>query len=411
MKIWSQSLAALMGCLVLGGTALADNAAVAASDATVVTTTMQDEVDQLPADNVAYFAANRQVKVKLDLLAALQDEKAELENALVTVVRPDGTASDYVPNADGIVTIDNVQKGVHALTSSSDRIHGTIATYFTEQQGVDQADPLALANQPAPLQMTMLKVKSDDLRSAIDNVRGLTSTDSGFGGDVNAGQAYNYRVSLGDDGLLRGRIVLLTRDSSISAGGVDVTIYFNGRAVGSTVSDDQGNFQMSGLRSGVHGIVASGPAGFAAFAFEAIGPSDVAMVSKSGQTLVAAEAVAVDVLPVVLVPPKMVQPVVDAITRYYPNLNEPLTSADGAAIADAPVGAPIGPMAGGFSPAPYGSSPMGGGGGGFSGGGAGGGSGLIGLAGLGVIGAVIATTSDDDNNAITPPQPVSPALP
>jgi hypothetical protein len=222
---------------------------------------------------------------------------------------------------------------------------------------------------------------------------------------------FNYNVSLGSEGTLTGQLIRFTNDDGF-LGDTAVTIYFNGTAVGTTTTDVDGKFQIAGLRPGVHGLVASGRAGYSAFAFDAFDAHDLAMTNSAGQTLVVAMAAkTTDVLPVVLIPPPMVPATIVAVEDYYPTLREP-SDMDGS-IVDAPVGDPIGPVAGAFTPGPMGAAPLGGGGG-FSGGGGGGfgGGGIGGLAGLAGIGAIIAATSDDDdNNAILPPQPASPSIP
>ncbi len=404
---------ALLVCGALSTTTFAQQSfAVDPAATRLVKFAIQDEVDQLPADNMAYFSAAKKVKVKLDLLAAMQNESAELTNALVTVVRPSGKSENYTPDSDGMITIENVEKGVHAVVASSDRVHGTMPFFFDEEPNNDAAanDPLALANEAAPVQLTMLKIKDTELRKAVDRVRDVEGSDMSRLASVGPiGERYTYRVKLSADGTLYGRVILVGKDNGLSPADVNITIYFKGNPIGSTVSDSSGNFRMAGVQPGVHGLVASGRPGYAAFAFEAIEMANVASISSNGETLVSFASEATDKVPVVLVPPELTPGCVEAITTYYPSMNDPLNPT-----ADPIVGDPIGPVGNGFSPAPFGGTPyssgFSGGGGGGGPVGFGGGGGFAALAPLLILPALL--NPDDDNNVvITPMQPASQSQP
>lgn len=407
-----------LGCLIMSPAAFAQSPVsekAPKSSGRLVANVLQDEVDTLPADNTGFFTAARKVKLKLDLLAAMQDEQAELSDALVTVVRPDGSSDKFTPDADGMVTIDDVQPGAHAVVASAERVHGTMLYHFDKQPGAG-ADTMSLDNEPSPVQMTLLRIRESELRSAIDRVRDVDAGSASVANNITAGDRFNYRVGLSAGGTLQGQVILATRQA-ISPAGVDVSVFFNGQKVASTTSDQRGFFQVSGLRSGVHGLIASGPVGYSAFAFDANLPTEVAASGAGSSTLVSKLNQAGDTLPVVLVPPQMVQPVVQAITTYYPRINRTNDDELGAPLALP--GSPIAPPVAGFSPTPggFGGGGLSGGGGGLSGGGgglagAGGLGGLGGLAGLGAVGAAVAvSTSDDDNAPIALPPVASPSLP
>ncbi|TWU46372.1 hypothetical protein Poly51_57680 [Rubripirellula tenax] len=398
-------------CAVVVGNAKADQANQEAEQTQVAVA--QVDAEPLPADNVAYFSDSRQVKVKLDLLSALQDEATELANAQVTVVRPSGKTSRLKPDNRGVVTIDNVESGLNVLTVSSDRVHGTTVLNFKKQPAAADQDDLSLAPDAEPTQMTLLKIKAETLRSALDRIADIKGMSKSSINLDDVGDRFNYRVKLGADGLLLGRLVLVDRNDQTSINDVNITIYFNGNQVGSTTSDSDGNFELTGVRPGVHGLVASGKAGYAAFAFRASAMSGVVDTSTAPSTLVSTAVQSTDVLPVVLVPPTMITNVVESITKYYPRLNEPSVAeqADPLVNSDT-IGDPIGPIGSGAGSAPYGGAPMGGGG--FSGGGSGsaglgGGSGIAGLAGTAAV--ISAIDNNDDNAVVTPSTPVSPSVP
>ncbi|TWU51190.1 carboxypeptidase-like regulatory domain-containing protein [Rubripirellula reticaptiva] len=406
------AFAGLLGCCVFLGAASAEDEAP--SSANVVQTNQAatpETILRLPADNVAYFSESREISIQLDLLSAFKNDSAELESVDVRLIRPDGKASALNPDSDGLVTINNVETGMHVLVALGERSHGTMLFYFDKKSDGSDVDALALKSKPLPVKMTMLKIKSQELGPAIDRVRSLQGKSFEVGDLVQRGERFNYRVTLGDNNTLRGRVVPINTDNINLLGGVNVSIFYNGTEVGNTVTDKQGYFQIARVRSGVHGLVASGSMGYTAFAFEASDATDIAMTSANGETFVSADASDADLLPVVLVPPPMMRPVVTSIVGSYGNLEKsaPEPTVDSASDM---VGGPIGPVGGGFTP-PVGNAPMNGGG--FSGGGGGssfggGFSGGGGLAGIGAVGALIAT-SNDDNSAITTPTAASPSIP
>ncbi len=415
-----KTLAALLGfCLMTGPVAFAQTSVDPFGDDNPVAkespTTQQ--LGRLPADNVAFFGASQVVRVKLDLMSVMPDAAAELNRAKVTVIRPNGEVSLFRPDFDGTVLINDATPGLHAIIASGGSVHGAMMYYF-EEKTVDLAgktpaktvaDALDQGSDARPVQMTMLQISEQELRSAIDRCRGVNARMSPVIGAGVMAERFSYQVKLGPEGTLTGQLVPFANRNGVLAG-TDVTIYFNGDAVGTTKADANGRFQIAGLRSGVHGLVASGGAGYTAFAFDASDPGDVVMTNTDGESFVTAMAQATGVLPVVLIAPPMVPGVVSAVENDYPSMQQP---GDGM-IVDAPLGEPIGPVAGAFTPGPMAGSPIGGGaGGGFGGGGGGfGGGGLGGLAGLAGIGAIIAATSDDDdNNAIAAPEPISPSRP
>lgn len=406
------AIATLLGCCVFSSAIAVSDAT--ADDATTTPTGFVDTlssvksdvaVDRFPVDNVAYLDTSRSVRVKLDMMSAVQDSTAELDGALVTVVRPDGKASSYAPDANGMIAIDNVIPGPHAIIASAERVHGAMLYYFDEAPANATRDQIGADASGSQVMMTMLRIRGKELRAAIDRCRSVTARMNPFDGLGPMSKRFGYSVNLGDEGTLTGQLVPFGNEDGVLSD-TDVTIYFNGTAVGTTMTDANGRFQIAGLRPGVHGLVASGRAGYSAFAFDAYDQGDVAKATVGGQTLVSALAPESDVLPVVLVPPPMVQTLVQVVESSVPGVQDSQESTDlGDSIVDAPLGDPIGPIGGAFGQTP--GAP----GGGFAGGGGADGVGIGGLAGLAVTGALIAATSDDDNNAIAPAPIASPSIP
>lgn len=388
---------------------------------------MQDETNELPSENTAFFTAAGEVKLKLDLLDAMSGLD---EDVLVTVIRPDGQSREFTAGADSTVTIDQAEVGPHAIVASGKGTHGTTLLYFEDAKSDPFVDSLEKDFQAADLQparMTLFQVDPNELMTLVDEATG-----SGPGGDassrtatleldddIRTGGSFGFRVSLDDDGVLRGQVMSIAkREGGVSLAGTQIVIFFEGAPVGATTCDAGGLWKVDAVRPGVHGLIAVGPAGYAAMAFEATEANNLAgTVNRSGTTLVRADTLqAAPRLPVVLVPPAMVPAVSQAITSYYParpTLTDPGAGAAGAeaiagAMSLAPSVAGIQGLSGGQPAGPGNAGPGGGGAGGAGAGGAGAGGaaggigGLGGLAALGAVGAVAATSLDDDDDPVGP---------
>jgi len=219
-------------------------------------------------------------------------------------------------------------------------------------------------------------------------------------GDFKLANQTAYRVRLNSEGTLDGRVVIADRDLVASKRYASVTIFKDRQPVARTTANAaDGSFGLPNLAVGIYGVIAAGPAGYSAFAFEVLPPAaDLAVTRDPTNLPVSLQAsVAASKLYVFLIPPKLMSRVRDEISTFYGS------------------GAPSSNMTMG----PTGGFPGGGGGfggGGSGGGGFGGGGSGIGGGGFGGLGALIAlpliiSLADDNNNAINnnfPPVIVSP---
>lgn len=368
----------------------------------------QDETRRLPSDNAALFtAASRQVSISLDLLSGDASGSA-LAGTLVTVVDASGNARQFTADDTGMVTVDEAQEGPHAVVASTDTAHGSSLFMFEEQE--DAADAIdADLVETKPARMTLLNITADGLLPIIDDYLVTAEAaddaspfaDDQLAGDTPIGPGFGFQVELGPNGELSGQVVSVAGNATgQSLAGTTVVILKDGQAVARDVTDADGRFALSGVRPGVHGVIAAGPAGYAAFAFEAISGDAVTVRPNAPITFVSTRLMAAGQLPVVLIPPQMVPAVIDSIRDFYPagpaGVAEVGAGAGAAALAPGIAAAVGGAFAG--APAAQSVGSFGSGGGGAAGAGIGGGAGgLAMLAAVGGGAAYLLSEDDDDD--------------
>ena len=129
-----------------------------------------------------------------------------------------------------------------------------------------------------------------------------------------AGPRHEYSVRLTTDGRLLGQVITRSPDggSMQLAANNDLVLLRDGQRIGQSRSDARGQFQFPGIAPGVYGIVAAGPAGYTAFAFEAAS-SATAQISSDGKRFVARQAETEERLPVVMIPQSMTDEMVEEL--------------------------------------------------------------------------------------------------
>lgn len=363
----------------------------------LIAVAVQDEARKLPKDITALVSrADRRVRFEIVKLAGASGQS--LAGTPVTVIDSEGTKTNLQADSTGIATLDNAKAGLHAVVIGTDQGHSAIPVAIRESEEVPAADlPVAVA--PAvklPLvevdPLSVMKLASQSLPAP-----GTASFGDIDGDFVSAGSVsnqYGYRVMLGSAGQLTGQVISLVRGgvSSADVAGTRVMIYRGNNLVGEAIADAQGFFRIQGIGPGVFGLIAVGPGGYAAFGFEAYAPQTIAgSGGSSRKTFVSAPATGDgDLLPVVLVPPALVEPMLVALEQSYGPLLGP-----GAGVAPAGAAA-IGPAA--MAGAGAGGGMGGMGGGGAAAGGSIGGLGALGLAAAAIPAAVIAAESSSDDS-------------
>ncbi|WP_153559013.1 hypothetical protein [Roseimaritima sediminicola] len=395
---------------------------------------LQGERKEVPDD---FFVELEQSRLRLKLQDfGLEDAQQGLEDSLVTLITPSGARQQPPSDAQGNVAFENVDEGPLGIVVTGPDQHATVAVYArplgrapaageSAEDGADaQAEPadeplVAAAN---PFRLPVMRIGASEV---LKNTAGYTpqaAPTKSFSSEQYAGfLRYNsvptlyYRVRMQADGRVPGKVfTMVDPDLPLDYSGTNVTVYRAGEYIQSTPTTPEGFFEVTGIRPGVYGVVAAGPLGYAAFAFEVVPSGDGPLpepnvaATKAAPTIrtvafrdgeVAADGVS-DILFVPLIPPAML----DTLRRTLLEAYSPfLGGGDGGFAAGTPFGG--GPFGGGgFGGGGFGGGGFGGGGGG--GGGLGGG-GLLGVAGLA---AGLAALGDDDGGVV-PPGVTSPFLP
>lgn len=380
-----------------------------------IATKMQDEPLRLPRDNTATLSASkRSFNIDLQYLA---DVNAPTE-AMLTVVRPDNQRQDVEPDANGNFVVPNAVDGLYALFARTATGIATIPFYIKNSADA-AADPFPNPDIPEPAGA----VSDDDntisvglIANSRDSVERLADQYVYYKEperiepnryEYQPQVRHGYQVRQGADGLVRGRIIIPTRNPQNRdlLANNNVFLVKNGVRIENVVSAEDGTFAFVNATPGFYGLVAAGPAGYTAFPFEVL-PAD-AIAQKTADSIAEAgfvvtkAAVPVDELPVVMIPPEMAPAVIQIQREERDARLLPSVASNELPLSPAPFdsGVPGYTAGGGF-----------GGGGSFGGGGGGGGLGGLGsAAALLAPLAVVAAASDDDG--IQVPTPASPLVP
>ncbi len=388
----------------------------------LVATAIQDEARKIPEDNTAYFSrADRKVRFQLVKLSGAEGQT--LAGASVKVIGPSGEEAKLTADAEGIATLENAKPGLHALVVAGKDGHTAVPIALREESLAQAADAAAMVSAPTvklPLMdidpKEVLRLTGSYLSPEMSG--GYDEIDNDFVTTGEVSQGLQYRVRLGDDGTLSGQVYSLVRNgvSTYGVAGTNILIYQSNQLVSRTTADQAGKFYVPNMVPGVYGLVGAGPAGYAAFGFEAYQaatvaklPNDKTLVSvrPSATELTAANNLAPgSVLPVLLIPPAMVPAVIEQIRAA----GFPVGTGTDGVVADAGLSSPVP----GIGQAPLGAGPGGAVGGGFGGGfgggtggvGLGGGAGgLLGLAAIGGIAAAAINADNNNNNGFLGPLP------
>jgi len=386
----------------------ADESNQGAEPSTLVAVTVQDEPRKLPKDITAMLSrTDRRVRFELVKLAGNSDQS--LAGMSVTVIDPNGQTKLIKSDASGIAMLDDAKPGLHAVVIGGAQGHGAIPFAIREMQEEDEAadaPKIAMSKKgPATLRLPLIDTEPNEVIKIARSSRrsGVASNfsdiDTDFVSTASVSDAFGYRIRLSQTGALSGQLLSLVRSGISTAGveGTSVMVYRGNALAGEAVADQNGFFRIENLASGVYGLIAVGPSGYAAFGFDAYSAQTIAQSRlDENVTLVSTASMAPgdgDVLPVVLVPTPMVEPLIQSLEQSYGPL---LDGGQGASLAAGLPGLALAGIAG--------AGAAGGSGGGAAGAGAGG----LGALGLAAIAAPLAIVGADASNNNNPGPEASP---
>ena len=276
---------------------------------------MQDERPPLPEDNTVKIASSfDEVEIRLASLVNKTEEFDLL--AEVNVITPDLEKRKVTPDRDSKLKIDGLAEGLHmVLAESTDAI--ACIPFYVDRLADQLVDDIAAADRQITVPMIDEGAKIS---------RAALAVYGGRGGDSNSvlaqprleydtAKRHDYMVRVTADGRLLGKVITQSPNSSTLslAGNNSLFLLQGGKRIREARSDQSGAFEFKDVTPGVYGVVASGPAGYTAFAFEA-GDASLAMQTNSdGHRFVALAGDSV--LPVVLVPQTLLEPAAKQIRR------------------------------------------------------------------------------------------------
>lgn len=353
---------------------------------------IQSQDIDLPEDFIARLEDGK-LKVVLESLGANGQRKSQ-SNLLIALLDENGNKSVAKTNSSGVAEFTNVKaNALHALLVNDEEFHAAIPVMpITAEKAREKnivASDIRMAAMPTDKEAILASVASNVVPSS--EVGELYGVD-----DYKSSSLNLYRVRLSNDGTLDGRVVVADRDLAPSLRYANITIYRDRQPIAKTTANpEDGSFGLPNLTAGTYGVIAAGPAGYSAFAFEVLPVTGDSLVPRDPENLPVSfnEPAAASKLYVFLIPPKIMVKVREEITNAYRT---------GAAPGGMASGAGGFPGGGGFG---GGGGNIGGGGGGDFGGGGGGGA----LAAAALV-AALATSNGNSQpiNNTPPPKAVSP---
>ncbi|MCA9190515.1 MAG: carboxypeptidase regulatory-like domain-containing protein [Planctomycetales bacterium] len=372
---------------------------------------LQGEDIQLSEDFVARLDGE---KLRVSLVRSGEVMESEAQEFLVTLIQPGKESIELQPNQQGIVEFDGVQEGLAAVVIAMESMLDSTQSAFYAALPIFAASAATVPVSTTSIPLADVN-KEQFLRDFESSSEIPTSIEEILDFDPQSVAKYSrYRVRRRADGSITGRVVVLQRGYDAVPGVTRLAFFKNGNFLASTFSSPEGEFVAENMPVGICSVVATGPAGHAAYAFEivenaaieAVQPAlklfqqQTRFVSTQNQDPVEIEnnpEIVADNLIVILIPPSLMPEVRRVVGDRFLIAPEVPADAGLAGAGAAPMTFP--PMAPGMAGMGMGGG-FGGAGGGFGGGGIGG---ALGLAGLAIGIAALENNNDGFNNNIATP--------
>ena len=264
------------------------------------------------------FFSAKDREVTFELNASDPSQQHIVDGATLTVVDRTGNVRTLVSDASGVVRLNNVTEGAHAVTASNGDFHSAILVVMREVPATQTGDLEVLGfyfdyiDAIRPVSLRMMKVNPEPLQNIFEQAATayvdipLSSIDSNLIETSKVGEQFEGQIQLGKNGSLQGRIVTVMDASSYFSivEGTHVVVLKDGIPVRKTTVDENGRFRMKGILPGKHGMILFGRGGYAAFSFTAVQTKGLLIRPNSGRLFAMSQLLNNgEVMPVALIPP------------------------------------------------------------------------------------------------------------
>lgn len=395
----------LVAFLLIVFSGLCDSNVAAQIPNRLVVVNLQSKDVELPEDFLVKVDGDK-LQVALISVGAIQGEISRA-GLLVRLFDSGGEEKIATTNQRGIAEFSGVKADeMHALLVSDQTVHAALPLMTVSSQFANQN-----IIRTESFQLPIMLANPKEVLASIN--RDILPPTEPAGEVYSIGQfapksVDTYKVRLQNDGRLLGRIVVMDQDLAEKLRYANLTFLRDNQVVARTGSNlADGGFVVDGLKEGLHGVIAAGPAGYASFAFDVL-PSANRQAFRGERSLVKPvsidQAILNEKLYVCLCPPKLVPKIMDRIREAYAGpipvqtgLETPLgrggSFASSASSASGTGGASGFGVGGGF------------GGSGFGNGGGLGGRGFAGIVGLATVAGILAANNNDN---VTIASPITP---
>lgn len=385
------------------GSLKADEPSLLPSESVSATALVQSKEVELPEDFLVRVEGNK-LKVALETMGMIDSQRSPA-NLLVRLLDMSGGEKTATTDELGFAEFDGVKPdALHALVVADEasNVHAAMPLMTVGEEKAKEKGIMTTR-----LRMPLMEANRKEILASInrDIPPGSPMAGAFYGLDDYTLKGINlFRVRLQTDGNLAGRVIVPDRDLAEKLRYAKLTFFRDNQVVGRTDSSGaDGSFSLNGLSAGVHGVLAAGPAGYAAFAFDVL----PAVIGKKGageaRPVAVQEVKPSDKLFVFLVPPTVTPKVTEQVRETFNRPGDKTTPEAESIAAQPAMNGGYGGMSGGFG-GMGGGQVIGGGGAGAGGGaGIGGGLGGGGLGALGLIGAAVASDSSGSSNNLVSP--------
>lgn len=320
-------------------------------------------------------------------------------NIQVRIIKHGIVLKTATTNNEGVFSFAGLPEGVVGLlgTSRDSLLLFSLRLVRDEFDGAEQgafeldfeSSVISGVNLPIAKQLIMERLPPPDKRFSE-----TTSKSEGayeFGTGSSSTSTHGHPVRLQPDGSLVGQVNVLDTRTGMHREIVDLTLHFlrDGKKVAGTKVEATGRFSVSGLSSGLYGVVTTGDDGVLALGIEVV-DAPPALANGLGEYRLTSSAESLELVVATVNAENFNR------SNAYRISNGEFSPSPDESFAGGPV---PGGVPGQFGPGGGGGGMFGGGGGGSVGGGVGGGGGLGALLGAAAAGAIGYLAGDDDDSA------------